>query len=273
MRRRARLKPRTIGLLAFTALLSLALCSGQAPAATQTWTGTLTWDATIVATPDWNQPGTSLTWTVTWHDFAEPSWAGWYRYQYDWTNASGGSLSHFIIEVSDDAENGLPAFDMANSMDFSGPAYNGHAPGEIEVGYFGAGTDNPNIPATFYGLKFGTDDEANSETVSFYSRRVPVWGDFYAKDGDSSSGTDTDPWLDFSTAWNTGFIQDDSDPSIDVYPIKIIVDGKYNSTDTEGWGHVAVPDSEYSVPEPATWLLLLSTAAAGAMARRRKKRD
>jgi len=256
-----------ITLLVLSVGVSLAVCSGPAFALTETWTGTVSWDKTVVATPDWNTSGTALTWTVTWYDFNEAAWAGWYKYEYAWSNGAGGSISHLIIEVSDGRTGELPAFSAGNSKDLSGLVYNGDPndpPEEVLSGYYSSANGNPNIPEQFYGLKIGTDDEGSSESVYFYSRRVPVWGDFYAKDGENAAGDGT------STAWNTGFTSPDSDPSTALYPIKTIVDEKYNANDTTYWGHIAVPDSKYATPEPAAWILLLSASAVSAFIRRRR---
>lgn len=257
-----------ITLLVVTAGLSLALCSGPALALTETWTGTLTWDTTeaqFVARDGWENTSTSLTWTVTWYDFDEPSWAGWYLYEYEWS-AQNKSSSHYIIEVSPEGD--LPAFDEATWNDIADYSDLGGEDPAAKL-YVTGGADQPNMPDDLYGIKFDSPGEPLTETVWFYSRRVPVWGDFYAKDG-AEAGV-------VAEAWNAGFTKPDTDPTD---PIASLVDGP-NTAFPNGyylnpdgsktlWTHVAVPDSTYSTPEPGAWILLLSASAFSAFIRRRR---
>ena len=78
---------------------------------------------------------------------------------------------------------------------------------------------------------FGIKLDAGGTTYAFDSDRVPVWGDFYAKDGNAVPAT---------TAWNTGF---GTDPTA-------------QTTCFTNW--IAVPDTESDilVPLPPSALLL-----------------
>jgi hypothetical protein len=90
-------------------------------------------------------------------------------------------------------------------------------------------------------------------TVSFYSTRVPVWGDFYAKDGrDKSAGEDSPV-----AAWNAGFGVTDVDPT---------APASSGSIDH----HVLVPDSMLAIPEPASIAVVLA-GGVGVIVRRRRR--
>lgn len=96
--------------------------------------------------------------------------------------------------------------------------------------------------------------------MEFNSKRLPIWGDFYLKDGTQEK--------EDVYAYNLGFNDPDTDPD-PIGPIWLNMNG--DLTDV----HIAVPDTDDTgeppiVPEPATWLLLISTAAVGAITRRRR---
>ena len=157
----------------------------------------------------WIDPGpTSIHWEVT------DNGSSWH-YKYVLTLPEGGhEISHFIIEVS--ATFGSDDFD-----------YTGEYPTSIDD--YDQSNGNPDIPGVLHGLKF---DETSGTTLvaEFDSLRVPVWGDFYAKDGGN-------PTLQ---AWNEGF----ADPD----PVDPAASGSINN-------HILVPDTY--VPEPATLGLLM----------------
>ena len=58
------------------------------------------------------------------------------------------------------------------------------------------------MPDTIPGIRFWGDSGSNTETISFTSDYLPMWGDFYATDTNS-----------VAAAWNTGFTNPDTDPS------------------------------------------------------------
>ncbi|NIM14648.1 MAG: hypothetical protein GTN68_24365, partial [Candidatus Aminicenantes bacterium] len=101
------------------------------------------------------------------------------------------------------------------------------------------GGANPNMPEDMYGIKFDAAFDTTTITVSFDSDRVPVWGDFYSKDG-VSSGVD-------NSLYNAGFINPDPDPTT------------YPPHDGPEQYHLLVPDTYI----PAPGALMLAGIGAG----------
>jgi hypothetical protein len=69
------------------------------------------------------------------------------------------------------------------------------------------GGSNPGMPGPMWGLKIDSRPAGSTElswAVAFTTTHSPVWGDFYAKDGNSG------PVI----CWNTGFLATDpTDPA------------------------------------------------------------
>lgn len=168
--------------------------------------------------PGWENGGTVLAWLITEAD-------GSYTYEYTWKTWEK-DLSYIIIELTpeitiDRDDIIIPDPDDSDNYDESKiPSY--------EIGYFSEdeGNSNPGIPVpdpfdTFWGIKVepGSDPINYTYTFSFTVDQAPVWGNFYAKDGDPIY------------AYNTGF----ADPDNGVF--------------------IPRPDGA-PIPEPGTMLLL-----------------
>jgi hypothetical protein len=197
------------------------------------YTGSLTGNGGgIIATDGWNSASTIFTWTV--QDVGTSG--GFILWEYDYTfTVPTKNISHFIIEVSPNAQN----------SDFT--ILSGNSSGVDNYG--DEGNSNPNIPGTVRGIKF--QPGALTLSASFQTTLAPVWGDFYAKDG-NSGGVQV-------TAWNAGFGTADTDPTAD--PANGSVEN-----------HILRPDTKQTtVPEPAT-LMLIGAGLVGLVGFGRKKR-
>ncbi|MFI4911074.1 MAG: hypothetical protein ACIAQZ_05350 [Sedimentisphaeraceae bacterium JB056] len=144
---------------------------------------------------------------------------GVWHYEYT-LNVYRGNVSHFILETSIN-------FDVSDIFNIESPG------SSIEIGSFTPGPGNPYMPGDIYGIKF--DDTAGTAlTLKFDSYRSPVWGDFYAKDGNAGDEIT-------NTICNSGFLA--ADPTLPI-------------TDISVTGHLPTPDT---VPEPSTFALLATS--------------
>ncbi len=161
-----------------------------------------------------------------------------WNYSYTISNADGSTptipnISHFILEVSPfiDASNiSQYIFNSNTTISADSPKSWTKDPLSPDNPSPGGNNGNPNLPADLYGIKFVGDedfDKSSEYTFTFQSTQIPVWGDFYVKDGKHSGVV--------ATAWNAGI---GTDPS----------------PDFTGW--IPTPDTNTTVPEPATMLLL-----------------
>lgn len=195
----------------FGSLVLLVFLIGTAQAV-PTYSGSLTSaDGGLIGTGGWVNGATpvTLSWTVTQNE--DQSWH--YNYVFDSTGLQG-TLSHLVLETSLN----LTAEDIFNdtpSMENDGPKWQ-------------EGPGNPNIPEPLFGIKFESVSGA-VVSIDFDSTRVPMWGDFYAKDG--SVGGEL---------WNAGFT---------------VADPQAAPANGSLLNHILVPDTSTGVPTPGAVLL------------------
>jgi len=172
----------------------------------------------ITATDGWDSASTRFSWSV----FDAGVQNGDILWQYDYLFVvPRKEISHMIIEVS-------PGVSNNDFIILSGSSSG------VQV-YGDEGKSNPNIPELMWGIKF--EDGTLNLAASFQTTRSPVWGDFYAKDGEEDDIK--------VTAWNTGFTAGDIDPT----------DPPANGSVSY---HILRPDTLAQVPEPSTvWLFSL----------------
>ena len=196
-----------------------------------------TGDGLLVATAQWNNPATTLSWVVD--DATTP---GKWHYQYTFSVPTK-AISHMLLEVSD-ADPG-PAFTLDNLFSpTTNPANWISFPIPIQVWTDQQG--NPGLPGPMYGMKLNNKFAATTVVISFDSDRMPVWGDFYAKSGGNP----------VPLVYNNGFLL--ADPTV----------GAHNGSEQD---HLLVPDSTMTViPVPGAMLLAaIGTGFAGWLRRRR----
>jgi len=188
----------------------------------------------ITATGAWAENSNfSISWVIT--APVNPGDPFTYHYEIfaqDGTGASNpGGLSHWILTVS-------PNFEFAATPSF---AYETPPPGG-----FSTANGNPGLPsAILSGFKTAAGD------ITFTSFNAPVWGDFYAKDG-NAGGIDNPVY-----AYNAMF---GVTPTSGDSPF----DGWIARPDSKGGGFVPVP--------PTAWLLGSGLVGLLLLGRRRKTR-
>jgi len=207
-------------------------------AAAHAWSGDLSYLGGLEATGHWVGQGTSLHWDVTY----EPS-TELFNYYY-LLNVPEHAVSHLILETSPnladtEVTNVQGSFIESWGIDLFEPHEN----------------SNPYMPEALYGIKFELVGDPTLLWFSFDCPRVPVWGDFYAKDG--NDGTNT-------ALWNRDFGMGDPEEPL--------------FTDDSDLFRVLRPDTDTgsgpptdNSPEPATWILLAVTGIVAAARRRRDR--
>ncbi len=190
----------------------------------------------LVATELWDDSTTTLSWSVD--DTTTP---GLWHYEYHFV-VPERNISHLLIEVSD--EDPGPAFTSGNLFNLAtDPA---DFLGIVAIQLWTDQEGNPGMPGPMYGIKINQNVGYTDVTVSFDSDRVPVWGDFYSKNGNL-------PGQVAIYAYNSGFSLDD--------PTTAPHDGSEQ-------GHLLVPDSVI----PAPGAILLGGIGAGLVGWLRRRR-
>jgi hypothetical protein len=205
----------------------------------------------------WSQDngGFKLAWNISFNA-GDSDW----DYSYTISNATGGALSkglsHWILQVSDvipgDGDLDDFIYDLNTSID-DPDTYSATSDGN----------SNPNMPGEIYGLKFDGGGLGGPLTFTFSSTQMPVWGDFYAKDGtDKPTGPDGNDFRIDVTAWNTGL-----DPANGF---------TLDDTTTNFTPWIPTPDTDILppdeiIPEPMT-MSLLGLGLLGLIAKRKRRK-
>jgi hypothetical protein len=178
----------------------------------------------------YNNRNTSVAWAIT-------SATGGYNYEYTVRTSGSPAISHFIIGLSSTCT-GISSRTSSGCITIlqTDPVK------EIEIsgagGFPAGGGSNPGMPANLYGIKFDTNNDPRTFTVSFFSDRIPVWQNFYMKGAQVGS-------------WNTGF------------------------TATGSSYYIAAPDTVPMnvVPEPSTYAALAAAVGVVMVAARRRRQS
>jgi hypothetical protein len=216
-------------------IITAGVCFGNAT----TYSGSLSVaDSGLVGYGQWNNPSTALSWIVD-----NTTTPGLWHYCYNLVVPTK-DISHIIIEASDG--NPDEKFTLANLFGWSSNP-SGWI-GSVDVQTFNPGGSTPYMPEAMWGIKFDGASDSTNVTICFDSDRMPVWGDFYSKDGITAC---IDQW---NVVYNAGFTINDLDP------LAAAANGSLNH-------HLLVPDTY--VPAPAALVLVgIGSAIVGALRRR-----
>ena len=143
------------------------------------YTGSLSTPIQLQGTGTWVEDGAMITWTVSRDPELDQPW----HYAYTLT-VPRGAVSHFILETSEPFSGSAPDFFNA-----SGPFT------FVDIKTQKESQGCPNMPSDVYGIRFdGVTGDPTTFSISFDSWRMPVWGDFYSKDG--TAGGDAEHYLE-----------------------------------------------------------------------------
>ena len=208
----------------------------------------------------WSGGAFSISWLIT-DNGAD------FTYEYTVNTPTGGSakLSHWILELSPfDADgNSLKSYweDVFLTTPSAGN-YTGTGVTVIngEVGLAGSQDGNPGMPDVddgdnstkaakddIWGVRFTRPDNLNvtTTTVTFTTPQVPIWGDFYAKDGGGNGSGAV-------YAYNIGFGTEPTEATTDFTNWIPRPDGQETGEDAQG----STPGEAPEAGALAIWSLL-----------------
>lgn len=254
--------------------MSATLCSASLPPVELTYGGTLG-EAGMTGTGGWPSSGMTLSWNITNWVEQEPDHDYTWLYTYTFTvpRVASGNLkevSHFIVETSANVEVPPDIWDLhVGTAKDAGTETTWVSSSNWAYGDWtnADGKSNPGLPSALHGVKFdgpSAPDEATTSYIAVYSfkaNRMPVWGDFYAKDGKNG---------EFVATWNTGLTSQEQDPPAQSQDPSAPYFSTYGA-------HILVPDSAGGwtpphAPELPPSLLAVMLPAAGLLLRRARRR-
>lgn len=213
-------------------LIGLAILAPPALAGLNTLSkGSLTTtnDGGLTGTESW-ATGTTIAWEV------EATSGGAYRYTYTFTVQSK-ALSHIIFEVSKTfTANDFLGLILPDDAIWEGPK--DFVPNSDPL------KTNGGLPDVMRGVKVEGLAEDLEWTIQFDTMRMPMWGNFYAEDGQDGEGSEKN----LVYAYNTDFLNVGG------------VNDRY--AEMSPGDFIAVPDTYVPVPG-AVLLGLLGLSAAG----------
>ena len=264
---------RTIVPLLVMSLLVGVLTIQPALAATDYSSGSLSsvGDGLITSPDPGGWSSAVIMWDITKTVETDGDWLFGYEYSFAVTGGGDGNQSRAISHIIFETSPGFPESELIG-LEWSRTGADGTWTAldlePDEVGTLTEHSGNPGMPESLWGVKIEDSDTAEGLSTiwwRFESYRLPVWGDFYAKDG-RYQGADV-------FAINAGFGSPDLDSTGSTY-------GAWGSNTTPGL-HIARPDTytgsgttdpDNPTPElPANALLLLTSLPLGLAWWRRRR--
>ena len=195
----------------------------------------------VIGVPgQWGDYDISMSWTVTDEEPYSASYPWKYEYTFDLDYSdTWGAISHIFIEGSE----GITSGDIVG---VEGALVD-------NVGYQAVNYGFDDMPEDAYGINFDppTGDDYFTMTWWFWSNRVPVWGDFYARCGGGPDGDEINKCWNYNNTLGVekGFLDPDGIDDIldDIDPSDPPSNGSVDY-------HILRPDSY--IPEPTAVLLL-----------------